>query len=73
MEVILLGIIELIHPKISELVAVSMTELQFSRESYIILPSSIWMDDNALQSEKALSPMVITLWGMFTAAKPLHP
>ena len=43
------GITVLSHPTINLLDAVSMIALQFSRESYVVFPSSTFIEESLLQ------------------------
>ena len=51
------------HPAIRVLEAVSIMALQFSRESYIVLPLFTTMEVREEQPLNALSPMLVTELG----------
>ena len=51
-------------PAIRVLEAVSIIALQFSRESYIVLPLSTTMEVREVQPLNALLPMLVTELGM---------
>ena len=68
-----LGILVLLHPFKSVLVAILIIALQSSRESYIVLPLSTLMDVKPLQPEKTKLPIDVTLAGMVIEVKPLQP
>ncbi len=72
MLVTLLGIIVFLHPAINVLVAVSMMALQFSRESYLGLLESTFIDVRLEQLPKAKYPILVTLLGMVIEVKPEH-
>ena len=55
-----LGIVVDWHPAIRVLEAVSIIALQFSRESYIVLPLSTTMEERAEHPMNAPSPMLVT-------------
>ena len=59
-----LGMVVDWHPAIRVLEAVSIMALQFSRESYIVLPLSTTMEVREEQPENALRPMLVTELGM---------
>ena len=63
MLVTLLGIVVDWHPAIRVLEAVSIMALQFSRESYIVLPLSTTMEVREEQPSNALLPMLVTELG----------
>jgi hypothetical protein len=73
MDVTLLGMTVFLQPAIRALDDVSMMALQLSRESYFALPVSTTIEVKPLQRRKAVSPMDVTLLGMVTEVKPLHP
>ena len=64
MFVTLLGMVVDWHPTIRVLEAVSIMALQFSRESYIVLPLSTTMEVREEQPMNAQSPMLVTELGM---------
>ena len=64
-----LGMVVDWHPAISVLEAVSIMALQFSRESYIVLPLSTTMEVREEQYENADSPMLVTEVGMVTEVR----
>jgi hypothetical protein len=47
--------------------------LQFSRESYLVLPISTLNEARPLQAQKALPLMEVTLLGIVTEVRPLQP
>lgn len=55
-----LGIIVLLHPTRRVFDSVSMIALQFSRESYVVLPSSTTIEIRLQQSEKTSACMEVT-------------
>ena len=59
-----LGMIVLLQPCINVLLAVSMSALQLSRESYAMLPLSTTMAVKPLQALNADLPMEVTDLGM---------
>ena len=59
-----LGMVVDWHPAIRVLEAVSIIALQFSRESYIVLPLSTTMEVREEQSLNAQIPMLVTELGM---------
>ena len=64
-----LGIVVDWQPAISVLEAVIIIALQFSRESYIVLPLSTTMEVREGHSWNADFPMLVTLLGMVTEVK----
>ena len=72
MLVTLLGTTEFSQPIIRVLVAVSIIALQFSRLSYIGFPDSTVIASKPVHSQKASSPMLVTLLGIVTDAKLLQ-
>ena len=72
MDVTLLGITVFLQPVTNSFVDVLMIALQFSRESYTVLPLSTLIDVKPLQLWKAELLMVVTLLGMVTDVKPLQ-
>ena len=73
MLVTLLGIVVDWHPAIRVLEAVSIMALQFSRESYIVLPLSTTIEVREEQPLKAELPMLVTLLGIVTDVRPEQP
>ena len=59
-----LGMVVDWHPAIRVLVAVSIIALQFSRESYVVLPLSTTIVVREEQYSNAKSPMLVTELGM---------
>ena len=59
-----LGMVVDWHPAIRVLVAVSIIALQFSRESYVVLPLSTTIAVRAEQPANAYRPMLVTELGM---------
>ncbi len=68
-----LGIIVVLQPAISVLVALSMIALQLLRESYFGLLASTDIILKPLQSSNAVFPILVTELGMVTAVRPLQP
>ena len=68
-----LGITVFLHANIILLVAVSITALQLSRESYLGFPVSTIIDVRPLQSENALPAMFLTELGMVMLVSPVQP
>ena len=68
-----LGMIVLLHPVISVLVAVSIMALQLFRLSNTVLFSSTTILVKPLQREKALWPMLVTDIPIVTDVKPSQP
>ena len=64
-----LGMVVDWHPAISVLEAVSIMALQFSRESYIVLPLSTTMEVREEQPQNAPPPMLVTELGMVTEVR----
>ena len=58
------GMNEFLHPTIILFVSVSIIALQFSRESYTILPSSTEIDVNPPQPLKAPVVMLVMVLGI---------
>ena len=73
MFVTLLGIIVFLQPAINVLSFVLIMALHPSRESYTELPLSTTMVAICGQLENAKSPMLVTLLGIVTEVKPVHP
>ena len=67
-----LGIVVDWHPAIRVLVAVSIIALQFSRESYIVLPLSTTMEVREVQPLNAPLPMLVTELGMVMEVREEH-
>ena len=61
-----------LQPATSVLVSVSMTALQFSRESYTVFPLSTDIAAKALQPSKTSIPIDVTLLGMVTDVRPVQ-
>ena len=57
------------HPAIRVLETVSIMALQFSRESYIVLPLSTTMEVREEQPQNAPSPILVTELGMVTEVR----
>ena len=68
-----LGIWLFLHPAINSLVEVRIIALQSSLESYTGLAASTTMRSRLLQSEKHLSPKLVTELGMVMEVKLLQP
>lgn len=64
MAVTVLGIVVLLHPKMSLLVAVSIMALQLFLLSYVVLLASTVMDVNPLQYKKIFPSILVTEEGM---------
>ena len=62
-----------LQPAISSLVAVSMIALQFSRLSYVGLPSSTMMLSSPLHSANAPFLIVVILLGILMLVSPVQP
>ena len=69
MLVTLLGIVVPLQPRISVFVAVSMTALQLSRESYVVLSSSTVMVIRLVQLLKAMLSTLATVSPMTTVSR----
>ena len=61
------------HPAIRVLVAVSIMALQFSRESYTVLPLSTTKEVRLSQPLNALSPMLVTELGRVMEVRERQP
>ena len=72
MQVIVLGIIVFLHPKIIVFVFDSIIALQLSLESYFKLLSSTIIFVKLLHPENTFSPNVLTEFGITKLFKPLH-
>ncbi len=70
---ILVGIIVFLLPTINVSVEVSITALQLSRESNIILFSATFIDEMLLHALKAPQQMVLTLPGIWTEIRLEQP
>ena len=60
------------HPQIIVLLSVSITALQFSRESYTEFPASTTMDVREEQPPKQYSPKLVTEDGILMDAREEH-
>ena len=67
--VTLWGIIVLGQPATNLFVAVSIIPLQSLRESYVVLPSSTFIDFKLLHTPKAYHPILVTLLGIMIEVK----
>ena len=65
----LLGILLFLQPKTRVFDAVSIIALQFSRESYIVLPASTIILVKLAQLENAEFPILVTLFGISILVK----
>ena len=72
MLVTLLGMVVDWNPAIRVLEAFSIMALQFSRESYIVLPLSTTMEVREEQPLNAKLPMLVTLLGIVMDVRPEH-
>ena len=61
------------HPQIMVLLSVSITALQFSRESYTEFPASTTMDVREEQREKQFSPKLVTEDGILMDVREEQP
>jgi len=72
MLVTLSGIIVFMHPYNKVFEAVLIIALQFSRESYYVLPFATTMDVRQSQPKKTSLPIDVTLFGISMDAKLVH-
>ena len=72
-EVTELGMMELLQPIISVLLAVSMMALQLSRESYCVLSLSTVIRLRPLHSRNTALPIEVTNLGIDTLVRPVQP
>ena len=68
-----LGISVLLQPTIKVLVNVSIIALQFSLESYTVLPASTDIFSKPIHPKKHSPPKLVTELGMIMEFKPLQP
>ena len=73
MLVTLAGMTVFLHPETKLLSIVFIMALQLLRLSYTLFPLATTIDVKSLQFANALSPMLVTLAGIFIAVKQLQP
>ncbi len=66
------GIRVFLHPTVNELVAVSITALQFSLESKVGFVGSTFIETKPLQPSNASQLIYVTEFGMVIDVKPVH-